>query len=270
VVAPLLAAQAEPAAHVATAAGRRPDRKALAVLLSAALLLTAQYYLTHLDSVQAAPLVGLLDRLGYPAAAAGLDDLLQERDDRGIDYWTYWALVTVGCYLVAPALIVRLAFREPLGAYGLKLGGALADGWVYVVLLAVVLPLVFAASYNGHFQQTYPFYHHPRGRPAWPDLWRWEMLYGLHFLAVEFFFRGFLVHGLRRRFGAYCIAVMVVPYCMVHFGKPLPETLGSLLAGLALGFLSLRTRSIILGTAAHLTVALSMDFASLWQKGWFG
>ena len=38
--------------------------------------------------------------------------------------------------------------------------------------------------------------------------------------------------------------------------------------GLALGFMSLRTRSIVLGVAIHMTVALSMDFAAMWQKGW--
>ena len=89
-------------------------------------------------------------------------------------------------------------------------------------------------------------------------------------MGLEFFFRGFLVWGLRRRFGAYAIVVMTIPYCMIHFGKPLPETLASIIAGLALGFMSLRTSSIVLGAAIHMTVALSMDFASMWQKGWFG
>jgi hypothetical protein len=31
--------------------------------------------------------------------------------------------------------------------------------------------------------------------------------------------------------------------------------------------MSLRTRSIWLGAAIHVTVAMSMDFASLWRQG---
>ena len=63
---------------------------------------------------------------------------------------------------------------------------------------------------------------------------------------------------------------MMVPYCMLHFHKPLAEALVSIIGAVALGFMSLRTRSIFLGTAIHLTVAWSMDLASLWQQGWFG
>jgi hypothetical protein len=36
---------------------------------------------------------------------------------------------------------------------------------------------------------------------------------------------------------------------MIHFGKPLPKTLPSIVVGLALGFMSLRARSIVLGVA---------------------
>ena len=95
------------------------------------------------------------------------------------------------------------------------------------------------------------------------------MLYATQFLSLEFFFRGFMVHGLRRRIGSAAIPVMMVPYCMIHFEKPLPETLAAIIAGLVLGFMSLRTRSIILGAAIHVSVALSMDFTSLWRKGFF-
>jgi membrane protease YdiL (CAAX protease family) len=61
---------------------------------------------------------------------------------------------------------------------------------------------------------------------------------------------------------------MMVPYCMLHFGKPMPETLAAICGGIILGFMSLRTRSIWMGTAIHITVAGLMDAASLWRKGW--
>jgi membrane protease YdiL (CAAX protease family) len=170
---------------------------------------------------------------------------------------------------VIPALIVRLIFGEKLADYGFKLRGAFADGWIYILFFAVVGPLVLLVSREEHFQSTYPFYQPEKGKPLWPYFWRWELLYAMQFLALEFFFRGFMVHGLRRRIGASAIPVMMVPYCMIHFEKPLPETLAAIIAGLVLGFMSLRTRSIILGAAIHVSVALSMDFAALWRKGFF-
>jgi membrane protease YdiL (CAAX protease family) len=91
----------------------------------------------------------------------------------------------------------------------------------------------------------------------------WEALYAAQFLALEFFFRGFLLQGLRRALGANAIFVMLVPYCMIHFGKPLPETLGAIGAGLILGTLAMRTRSIWGGVLIHVGVATTMDVLAL-------
>ena len=42
--------------------------------------------------------------------------------------------------------------------------------------------------------------------------------------------------GLRRHFGSGAIFVMIVPYCMIHYGKPMTETLGAIGAGAGIGF----------------------------------
>jgi membrane protease YdiL (CAAX protease family) len=136
--------------------------------------------------------------------------------------------------------------------------------------MAVAWPAIYLASAGEHFQETYPFYRPGPGEGVWPNLLQWEVMYAVQFFAVEFLFRGFLVHGLKYRFGAYVIFVMMMPYCMLHFTKPLPEALASIVGAIALGFMSLRTRSIWMGTAIHVTVAWSMDVAALWRQGYFG
>jgi len=60
---------------------------------------------------------------------------------------------------------------------------------------------------------------------------------------------------------------MNIPYVMIHFGKPAAETIGSIIAGIALGTLSLRTRSIFGGVIVHITIAYGMDIMALIQKG---
>jgi membrane protease YdiL (CAAX protease family) len=240
------------------------DKKTLTILLSAAFLLTVQRYLFYTDELDRT--AELLRGLALPTWADRLESL---QGLKTLPALAWWATGTFACWFIAPALIVVFLFREPLSAYGFKLRGSFADGWVYLVMLAVMIPIVYFLSRTSEFQKTYPFL---RPRPAtlgW-DFWRWEALYALQFIAVEFFFRGFLVHGLKHRFGAYAIPVMVIPYCMIHFGKPLPETVAAIVAGLVLGFMSLRTSSIALGFAMHVSVALGMDVASMWRAGAFG
>jgi membrane protease YdiL (CAAX protease family) len=95
----------------------------------------------------------------------------------------------------------------------------------------------------------------------------WEMLYAVQFVTLEFFYRGFLLFALERFMGAFAIFVTVIPYCMVHFGKPFVETFAAIPAGVVLGALALRTRSIWPGAALHIAVGWSMDLLSLYHRG---
>ncbi len=97
----------------------------------------------------------------------------------------------------------------------------------------------------------------------------WELFYGLQFLSLEVFFRGFMLAEAKLKYGWRAILFMVVPYVMIHFGKPAAETTGSLIAGMVLGLLALRTGSIWGGVTIHIAVAWSMDFASMIQRGVF-
>ena len=133
------------------------------------------------------------------------------------------------------------------------------QGFERMEFVAVVL-----VSFRGDFSTYYPFYQNAHG---WHDLLIWELLYFAQFAALEFFFRGFMLHPLKRCMGAYAIFVMVVPYCMIHFGKPFLECFAAIIAGVVLGTLSLRTRSIWCGAMIHMSVAITMDVAALAQTG---
>src|SRR5439155_23413116 len=132
------------------------------------------------------------------------------------------------------------------------------------------VPLVALCSGAERFQDVYPFYRiHSRDQVG-AEFVRWEVLYALQFVALEFFFRGFIVHGTKHRFGAYAVFVMVIPYCMIHYHKPMPEAFASIVAGVGLGLVSLVTRSIWPGAALHIMVALGMDLSCLVRKGMIG
>ena len=59
----------------------------------------------------------------------------------------------------------------------------------------------------------------------------------------------------------------MVPYVMIHFVKPAPEAAAAIVGGLVMGYLALRTGSIVWGIALHVSVAALMDVSSLWHRG---
>ncbi|MBM4387537.1 MAG: CPBP family intramembrane metalloprotease [Deltaproteobacteria bacterium] len=176
-----------------------------------------------------------------------------------------WSLGCLFFYFVFPALFARFVLRIPLKELGLSTAGFFRHFYIYILLFIPVLAAVIAVSYTEAFQETYPFYRHPDGIA---HLIVWEVFYSLQFFALEFFFRGYIVHSLKWRFGSCAIFVMAVPYCMIHFQKPMAETLAAILAGVTLGVLSLRTNNIFGGVFIHSLVAVSMDVASLIQRGY--
>jgi len=222
------------------------DFRPAAVLAVAAVLLTLMEYTGYSSNFRA----------WFPAAHS---------DPRWGELFgmLWWAGVRFGGFVALPFLAVTLLFDRPLTSFGLRLRGAGRHLAVYGAMLLVVAPLVLFFSRTDRFRATYPFYR--LADRSLLDFLAWEAAYILQFFGVEFFFRGFLLHGTKRQLGAYAIAVSIVPYCMIHFGKPLPETLGSIIAGTVLGVLSLRTRSIWAGFLVHVSVAVGMDVLSIAQ-----
>ena len=180
--------------------------------------------------------------------------------------FAYWSMARFFGYLVIPCLSVWLFLRgEKVSAYGLSFKSAQSHAKLYLTLYLMIAPVVVLASFTAGFQHTYPFYS--QASRSWTDFLVFELFYGFQFFSLEFFFRGFLLHSIKRYVGAYAIFIMIVPYCMIHFGKPMSETLGAIGAGLILGTLSLRTNSIWGGVGIHVAVAVLMDVSAMWQKG---
>jgi len=177
---------------------------------------------------------------------------------KGFAWWSGWRVFG---YVIMPMIVLAWLPGERIRDYHVSLKGFFKHLWIYVVLFLCVLPAVIAASHTAAFRHTYPFYR--LANRSGFDLWSWEALYAAQFVSLEFFFRGFILNGLRRAMGANAIFVMIVPYCMIHYGKPLPETLGAIGAGLILGTLAMRTKSIWGGVLIHIGVAMTMDVLAL-------
>ena len=177
---------------------------------------------------------------------------------KGFAWWSGWRVLG---YVIIPWTAIAIMPGERIRDYHVSPKGFFSHLWLYVMMFAMILPAVIIASTTEAFRHTYPFYR--MANRSHFDLWTWEALYAAQFLSLEIFFRGFILQGLRRALGSNAIFVMIVPYCMIHYGKPLPETLGAIGAGLILGTVAMRTKSIWGGVLIHVGVAMTMDVFAL-------
>jgi membrane protease YdiL (CAAX protease family) len=238
------------------------DQRAVWVLLVSALALTFNNFASN-DSRW---FERLLDGLGLDRLAARLEDSMTTSGSADRNDLIFWAVIQVIGYVMPAVLVIRIVLREHLSDHGVRIAGTLRFAAPYAVLYLLAVPALVAVSSTGEFQARYPFLHVEAGDALAP-LFVWWVLYGMQFCALEFFFRGFMVHGLAPRFGVMAVFVMAVPYNMLHYGKPTLEALAAIVGGVALGLLALRSRTIWYGAALHIGVALTMDVLSLTRQG---
>jgi membrane protease YdiL (CAAX protease family) len=179
-------------------------------------------------------------------------------------YKAWWVACVTLSFLVLPAVLMALLPGKRLRDCNLSWRGFREHFWIYVGLYAAVFPVIWLVSLTPTFTAYYPMY--PQAGRTWFDLFAWEGMYIIQFVALEFFFRGFLVGGLGRHLGILAVPVSVMPYMMLHFSKPWPEAAASVVAGFVLGWLAWKTKSIWGGVCVHCAVAVAMDLLALSHK----
>ena len=220
------------------------DRKVVIVFLSVAVLQTISWYITSrkffranfLEQYQFHPQVYLIEYL----------------------YWFIGDFIT---FFVLPVLIIRFILKEKLFNYGLRLGDYKTGLKISFIFLAIMLPLIWFASASSSFANVYP--HLSSSRESWTIFLIYELGLLVYMLAWEFVWRGYMMFGLYEKFGFYSLFIQMIPFVILHNGKPMLETFGSILAGLALGILALRTKSIFYCVLAHMSVMFSIDLISV-------
>ena len=174
-------------------------------------------------------------------------------------YWAGWRVLG---FLLLPIVVIKFSGQRVRDQY-LSTTGFREHLWIYLLAFAVVLVLVVGVSFTEGFSSYYPFYR--LSHRSWADFLIWELAYIAQFLSLEFFFRGWWLSSTKSSLGSSAIFAMVAPYVMIHFGKEFAETIGATIAGIVLGTLAMRTRSIWGGFLVHCLVAVSMDVAALLQ-----
>ena len=237
----------------------KTDLRPLVALVTCALILTMQEYFGGRNFFEEVIRPSMAH---YEIAHPNAFRLVKYDELYGFGWWVFTRVMG---YVVIPFPVYKLFFRdESLLDLGLRTKGFFKHAWIYGLFLAVVLPALLIVAHEPDFGSYYPFYK--LSSRSWFDFLTWEAMYFVQFFALEMFFRGFWLGALRKSFGSGAIFAMAVPYCMIHYGKPYLEACGAVVAGIALGSLSMKTKSIYQGFLVHITVAGLMDWLALMHR----
>lgn len=217
------------------------DRQSTLILLASALLLTLHRYYSRRRFFQ----LHFAEYFGNGPLAESYP-------------YYYWFLTTALTLLLVPALVAKFGTRTQLSDYGIRLGNQKLGWRVTLAAWILMVPVVIlAVIVYPPFLTKYPLCKVVAN--SWQTFLTYQLAYGVYMFSWEFFFRGFMLFGLEKRFGNYSILIQTIPFAVMHYSKPLPEAIGSIIAGVLLGGLALETRSFIYGAAIHWLVAMTMD-----------
>ncbi len=172
-------------------------------------------------------------------------------------YWQFGVFFLL--MFILPALYVKWGMKKSLYDFGWGLGDVkYGIKWLITIPLLVV-PIIFLASKMPSLRAEYPL-----AKSLLTDqshLLVYELAYVMfYYVAWEFFFRGFLLFGLVKRFGAVnAILIQTISSCLVHIDKPEGEIIGSIVIGIIFGMIALRSRSIWYVFAIHVSIGVLTD-----------
>jgi hypothetical protein len=174
--------------------------------------------------------------------------------------YVYWLSSEFIVLFLLPVLLIKLVLKEKVSDYGLKLGDKKTGFFITGLSILIMIPILWVVSSFPSFQDTYPQCEGVRDN--WTFFFIYEFCFFLYMTSWEFIWRGYTLFGLKEKFGYYAVLFQMVPFTILHNGKPELETFSAILAGIFLGVLALRTGSFIYGVIIHTSVMFMIDLIS--------
>ncbi len=151
-------------------------------------------------------------------------------------------------------LAILLSLREDPRRYGLGLGDVRRSVVLGLVATAATLPVIALVGALPAIRDWYG--------PSMSTVGDVLLTNVIDLVPSEFLVRGFLLFALVRAIGPFGVVVAVVPFVMVHIGKPDLEVISTLGGGLVFGWLNWRTGSIWASAAYHVAIQTTVIVAA--------
>jgi uncharacterized protein len=163
-------------------------------------------------------------------------------------------------FFVIPLFVITLLLRKKPLDFGLGLGNIRIWGVYVLVTCVALLPVLYFSSRLASFQSYYKIEHF--------SFLSYFFKTAVYLIGWEYIFRGFLLFGLKDKFREGSILIQMVPFVLLHFGKPELETLSTILTGLYFGYLCYRGNSFWPAFLIHLFI--NVFFVTVINLGWSG
>jgi uncharacterized protein len=144
--------------------------------------------------------------------------------DRMVTELVYLALIPI-------LSIVILLRKNPLD-FGLRLGDFRRWGFFVLVAVIIALPVLIISSFNSTVLRYY--------RDTDINMIEYVFRMAVILFGWEFIFRGYLLFGLKERFKEGSIFIQMIPFVLLHLGKPEIEVLSCIVTGILFGYIAYR------------------------------
>jgi membrane protease YdiL (CAAX protease family) len=155
-------------------------------------------------------------------------------------------LSTLLFYAVFPVLVILIILRKNPLDFGLGIGD-FRIWWKYVLITCLVAAAVlYAGLFFPSLQKYYKQEHF--------NFAHYFVINFIGLFAIEYMYRGFLLFGLKDKFREGTILIQMIPFVLLHFGKPEVETISTLFTGILFGYICYRGKSFWPAFLIHLFI----------------
>ncbi len=222
---------------------RKLDNQVVVIFLSVAILQTISWYYTS---------------KGF--FAQNFAGYFTEYEPARYVQFIYWFGGDFISLFVLPVLIIKFILKGQLSDFGLSAGDYRTGLKLTGISVLVMAAILWFVSANAQFMKVYPHLEYARDSALIFILYELGIL--LYMFSWEFMWRGFTLFGLYPKFGMYAIFMQMIPFVILHNGKPALETFSSILGGIILGYMSLKLGSFIYAVIIHFGVIFFIDLFS--------
>jgi membrane protease YdiL (CAAX protease family) len=222
---------------------RAMDRKVIIIFLSVAILQTISWYYTSRNFFR-------INFFPY----------YQNNSDVFLYEYLYWFIGDFFTFFILSIIVIKFILKENLRNYGLQFGDYRTGLILSAIFFLVMIPAIWFFSATPDFSEKYP--HLLSTRNNYKEFFIYESGMMLYMISWEFIWRGFMLFGLKEKFGYYSVMIQMIPFVILHNGKPAAETFGAIAGGIALGVLALRTNSILYCVITHMGIMFTIDLIS--------
>jgi membrane protease YdiL (CAAX protease family) len=151
---------------------------------------------------------------------------------------------------IFPVLTILIFLRKNPLDFGLRLGNYRLWLPYILIFLVIAIPILYFSSDMSSVQGYYRSHRNF-------DLLKYALQMGVYMLGWEFLFRGFMLFGLKEKFKEGSIIIQMIPFVLLHIGKPEIEIISTIFTGLLWGYICYRGKSFWPAYIMHIVINIS-------------